>query len=412
MTTLIKFVLKICNQFLRADRLVIGILLMSLSHVGNTQEYNAFNVLGTSQAMCKPGISSASELQSFFANNRELVEQVLEEANWEGNPEDLFNAIAAGDFSTGTYAKGSKFDWTGLKKKGRGQILRNRIWAGEKPFDGFEVNVTSQCKVHKLVIPNACCNLSLMATSEITTPAPVVTINADNENIKVCADSGSEAVLTRADGSNETVSLDSTGCWSGTLEPGTVIVEVTNKDECGSATGSASHLVTAAPVAASAAVAVEKSGLSFIPYIGLFAGAESRMRLAPALDNLYEDNADVFGIKAGALKPLSEKVSVFGQIGYLDRNGVNSNYIYPDDNWFADIGLDRSIGTSGFIGGGLGYWNISDSEFDDVSLFLHGGSGIGVTNAQWFLEGRVFGDELDNVDSDNMVTGGIRYLFK
>ncbi len=411
MTTLIKFVSKICNQISLTNRLAIGLILMSLSHVGITQEYNAFNVLGTSQAMCKPGISSASELQSFFANNRELVEQVLQEADWQGNPEDLFSAIAAGDFTTNTYAKGSKFDWTGLKKKGRGQVLWNRIWAGEKPFEGFEVNVTSQCKVHKLVIPNACCNLSLMATFEVTTPVPVVTITADNENVKICADSGNEAVLTRADGSNETVPLDSAGCWSGTLDPGTVLVEVTNKDECGSATGSASHLVTAATVVAEAIAAAEPAP-TFIPYVGLFAGNESRMRLAPGLDELYQDNADVFGIKIGVLKPLSEKIAAFGQLGYVDRNGVNSNYVYSDDSWFADIGLDRALGMSGFVGGGLGYWNIGDKEFDDLSLFVHGGSGIGATNAQWFLEGRVFGDELDNIDTDNMVTGGIRYLFK
>jgi hypothetical protein len=136
------------------------------------------------------------------------------------------------------------------------------------------------------------------------------------------------------------------------------------------------------------------------------------MRLAPGLDELYQDNADVFGIKIGVLKPLSEKVAAFGQLGYVDRNGVNSNYVYSDDSWFADIGLDRALGMSGFVGGGLGYWNIGDKEFDDLSLFVHGGSGIGATNAQWFLEGRVFGDELDNIDTDNMVTGGIRYLFK
>ncbi|MGI9317000.1 MAG: hypothetical protein ACR2QW_06685 [bacterium] len=411
MTTPMKQVSKSFKKLLQLDRLVVGVVLMILSHPGMTQEYTAFNVLGTSQAMCKPGISSAEELQAYFVNNRELVEQVLQDADWEGNPEDLFNAIAAGEFTSGSYAKGSRFDWTGLKKDGRGQVLRNRIWGGEQPIEGFEVNVTSQCKVHKLVIPNACCNLSLMATTEITTPAPAITIDANNQDVKICADAGTEAVITRADGSNETVPLDANGCWSGTQEPGTILVEVTNTDECGSATSSASHLVAAAPVAA----AVEEPAPpapSWIPFVGLFAGVESRMRLEPEWDLLYEDDADVIGVKAGVLKPLSETLSAFGQIGYLDRDGVNSNYVYSDDTWFADVGLDRALGSSGFIGGGLGYWNIGDTDFDDVSLFVHGGSGIGGSNAQWYVEGRVFGDELSNIDSDNMVTGGIRYLFK
>lgn len=395
----------------RLDRLILGMAMIMFSHSGIAQEYNAFTVLGTSQAMCKPGVSSAEELQSYFINNRQLVEQVLQDAGWEGNPEDLFNAIAAGDFTAGSYAKGSKFDWTGLNKDGRGQVLRNRIWAGEQPFDGFEVNVTSQCKIHKMVIPNACCNLSLMATTEITTPAPVITIDANNQDVKVCADIGKEAVITRADGSSETVPLDDTGCWSGTQEPGTVLVEVTNTDECGSATSSASHLVTAAAVAAAEEPAAPPAA-DLIPFVGLFGGNEARMRYEPEWDKFYKDNADVWGVKAGLLKPLSETLSVFGQLGYLDRSGVNSNYVYSDDTWFADVGLDRTLGNSGFVGGGLGYWNIGDSDFDDISLFIHGGSGLGATNAQWFIEGRAFGDELSNINTDNMVTGGIRYLFK
>ena len=392
-------------------KLFLGTLVLAFSHPTVAQEYNAFSVLGTSQAMCKPGISTGAELQAYFLNNRELVEQVLQDAEWEGDPEDLFGAIAAGDFTTGSYAKGSKFHWTGLKKDGRGQVLRNRIWAGEQPFDGFEVNVTSQCKIHKLVIPNACCNLSLMATAEVTTPAPNITIDAENQDVKICSDAGTEAVITRADGSNETVPLDSNGCWSGTQEPGTILVEVTNTDECGSATSSASHLVTAAPVAA-AVEEVAEAAPGLIPFIGAFYGTESRMRYEPEWDKFYEDDADVWGIKGGLMKPLSEKLNLFGQIGYLDRDGVNTNYVYSDDTWFADIGLDRILGTSGFIGGGLGYWNIGDSDYDDISLFVHGGTGLGGSNAQWYIEGRVFGDELDNIDTDNMVTGGIRYLFK
>ena len=397
MTTSMNPVSRFFKMTVRLDRLIVGMVIMVFSHSGFAQEYNAFTVLGTSQAMCKPGISSAEELQSYFANNRELVEQVLQDAGWEGNPEDLFNAIAAGEFTSGSYAKGSKFDWTGLKKDGRGQVLRNRIWAGEQPFDGFEVDVTSQCKVYKMVIPNACCNLGLMTTTEITTPAPVITINANNEDVTICSDAGSEAVITRSDGSAETVPLDSNGCWSGTQEPGTILVEVTNTDECGSATSSASHLVTAAPVAAAAVEEPAAPAPGLIPFVGLFAGSETRMRYEPDWDKFYEDDADVWGIKVGLMKSLSETLSAFGQLGYLDRDGVNSNYIYSDDTWFADVGLDRALGGSGFVGGGLGYWNIGDSDYDDISLFVHGGSSLGGSNAQWFVEGRVFGDELDNI---------------
>jgi len=391
-----------------------GFILVGASYFAHAQQYEAFSVLGTPSALCRPGIETGSELQSFFANNRELVEQVLADANWQGDPVDIFAAVAAGEFTEGNYDKGSKFQWISQKEAGKGVALPYRIWAGEESFAAFELNIESQCQIHQLVIPKACCNLSLVVSSKVATPEPVITIESDNENVTICSDAGTEAIVTNADGSTASYPLDDAGCWAGALKPGSISVNVTNTDDCGSATSTASHLVAAAPVAAAAPVVEEPSprATALIPFIGLFAGNEIRLRYEPVWEKSYKDNADVWGVKAGILKPLSESVSLFTQIGYLDRDGVNPNYVFSDDTIFWDVGADRNIGATGFAGGGIGYWNLADSAFDDVSLFVHGGSSIAGSNAQWFLEGRVFGEELSNISSNNMVTGGIRYLFK
>ncbi len=396
-------------------KFIICFVMLIVSPLTIGQAYEPFSVLGTSQALCRPGIESAQELQAYFTNNRETVEQVLQHANWQGNSQDLFDAIAQGEFTEGSYPKGTKFEWTSLKKEGKGQSKPRKIWAGEQPFDGFEVNFTSQCQVHRMVIPNACCNLSLVGSSEVATLKPQIRIEANNEEVTICSDYGSEVELTKADGTTDILSLDDNGCWDGLLEEGSITASVTNADECGSASSSASYIVTRTPLAAAIQAAVAtppaaaKHEAGFIPYVSLFAGSETRLRFEPMWQTQNEDDASVFGVNAGFLKPLSGSLSLFTHIGYLDRDGVNTRYVYPNDTIFWDIGIDHKIGKTGFIGAGIGYWNIGDSEYDETSFLVHGGSSIGGSNAQWFVEGRIFED---NVSSDNMTSAGIRYLFK
>ena len=378
------------------------------------QEYQAFSVLGTSEAVCKPGIETREELQAFFANDSETVRAILADANWEGDPNLLFEAIAAGNFSERFYDKGTKFQWTGARKKSGPKALPYRVWAGEEPMKAFEANVVSGCEVHQIVIPHACCNVSLAATTKVEVPAPQIQIQSNNEDVKICADSGNEVVITDATGANRTVPLDADGCWTGKVAPGNMSAAVVNENECGVAAADVSHLVVASPPAP-AAVAVaetpEPEAPGLIPFVAAFAGPETRMRYEPDWDKYYEDDADVFGVKAGLIKPLSDAWSLFGQIGYLDRDGVSDRLVYSDDTIFVDVGIDRNIG-KGFVGAGVGYWNLADSEYDDVSLFLHGGVGLGSSNFQIYGEGRVFGDELDDIENNNLVTGGVRYLFK
>ena len=400
------------SRVYNANRSIIGLILLILSPLSLAQEYNVFSVLGTSQALCKPGIQTGDELQSYFVNNRETVEQVLQHANWQGDADDLFNAIARGEFTEGTYAKGTTFQWTSLKKKGVGETLPMRIWGGEEVFKGFEVNLTSQCQLHKLVIPNACCNLSLVTATDVTTPRPQINIDSDNENVTICSDSGSEIALTKADGSTENVPLDNNHCWVGALEAGSITASVINTDDCGSAVATVSHAVTAAPVpvavAEPPATIVAEPSPGFIPYIGIFVGSENRERFEPSREIYYEDNAAVAGVNVGLLIPVSESLSLFTQFAHMERDGVNTNYLYPNNTLFWDVGLDKNIGKSGFVGAGVGLWHIADKDYDELSVLIHGGSSIADSNAQWFVEGRIFED---SASSNNLTTAGIRYLF-
>ncbi|MFT7528256.1 MAG: hypothetical protein ACI9LY_003417 [Arenicella sp.] len=172
--------------------------------------------------------------------------------------------------------------------------------------------------------------------------------------------------------------------------------------------------VAVAPVA-EPIIAPVKKAVSIIPFFGVFAGSETRPRYETAWDMDMVDSSGIAGIRAGLMKVLSDKNSIFGQLSYYDRNGINGGNIYPEDNFAVDIGFNRKLSERAFIGGGIGVWNVDDRGYSDTSLFGHVGGDIGKSNFQWFLEGRIFDSNSENHDSisDNkMFSGGVRYLIK
>ena len=131
------------------------------------QEYYQVKRLGTSNAVCKPGIETAEQLQSFFANNPEAVSAILADANWSGNAQDLFDAVAAGDFTEVSVPVGSRFQWMSAREKGAFVAKPYREWAGKAPVSAFEVKVVSEGQEHHIVIPKVCCNVSLVSSVEL-----------------------------------------------------------------------------------------------------------------------------------------------------------------------------------------------------------------------------------------------------
>lgn len=65
---------------------------------------------------------------------------------------------------------------------------------------------------------------------------------------------------------------------------------------------------------------------------------------------------------------------------------------------FADVGADVLLGRGG-VGGGVGLWDFNN-DFFDKSIFFHGGLDtpwrFAGSIVQWFAEGRLFLDMLDN----------------
>lgn len=331
---------------------IAGIIALSASGFASAQNYKKITRLGTSQSVCVGGVETEAQLQSYFANNPDIIRTILADSGWSGSADAVLTAVAAGDAVETAYPAGTKLAWMGSKKNGQYVALPYREWAGKQPFEGFSLDVKSDCRVYKMAIPKACCNISLISVSD--------------DNSGACAP-----------------------------EP-----------------------VAAAPVAV--APVVEEAPkvaapLGLIPFLGAFVGTETRPRLETAWQMELRDSSGIVGLKAGLLKELNAKTSLSGILSVYDRNGINNGNEYPENNVAIDFGIEHKVSEHTFIGGGIGAWNVDDSDFRDASIYGLVGGDIGKSNVQWFLEGRFFDSDSESLDSltDNkMVSAGLRYLIK
>ena len=377
------------------------------------QEYSPFNRLGTNEAICVGGIQTPKELQAVFVNDSETIEQILANSGWNGNKADLDAVIAAGDFVEKAYEPGSRFYWMSARRKNTGVALPFREWTGKQAFIGYELKVTSQCQVHTMVIPKDCCNLALMEMEPEPVAEPLVIVSTGQETVSICTEQGNEMTVIAEDGTAIESPLDSNGCWSSQIPGGNYIVRTTNP-HCSGATNTETFIVDAIPAPEPIVVAPEPK--TFTPYFAGFVGREARQRFNSNEGAVVQDTSGAFGIKFGTLVRLNDNYSAFGQIGGYKLIGLNDGAVWSANNIFVDIGIERKLDEHGFIGIGLGEWNIDngDSPYDSASYFMYGGGDIGEDkdNTQWFVEARFFNDTEGMTSDNNMITAGIRYLFK
>ncbi len=380
-------------------------LLTSLSTFA--AEYHEVTRLGNpSTAICRPAINSAAELQSFALNQSQDVIDILNSAGWSGNTDDFFNAVEQGQFVEKSYAVGSKFEWMGQRENGEVIAKPKKIWAGKQPFSGFELNIKSNCMAHTIVIPKACCNVSLVASSTIAIPEPTLKSVIDGNSVTVNVDSGGDGSiteLTMPDGSTQIIDTAS-GSWTGELAPGTYQVVSRTANDCGESGLVTDSFTIAEPVAVLAPpAAIVPSGFFFAPFLG---------RQVRAID------PPLMGIKVGHLNPISENVD------FLIQGGVSYNIKHAELSLFVDLGLERKFGNKGgFVGAGVGLWDFHKDSFlingankytrEDTTYFIHGGANTKWSYRErpvkWFAEARVFSDFTDDISRHNVVKLGLRY---
>ncbi len=139
--------------------------------------------------------------------------------------------------------------------------------------------------------------------------------------------------------------------------------------------------LTSKDFSVAALVAIPTGGAFFAPFIG---------RQVRSID------PPLVGIQGGLITPINDKTS------WLVQAGGSYNLDVEELSVYVDLGVERKIGEHGFIGGGLGLWDINNSDDlpnsnspkQDISYFIHAGADtawkINDRTVQWFGEARIF----------------------
>ncbi len=121
------------------------------------------------------------------------VAEVLKQAGWKGNLEDLDRAAATADITATQVAPGTRLPFMASREKTKGHkahALIDLLWAGRKPIDAWAFEFTSNCVRYRAVVPKACGNFWLEETGKDTTsaqcapappPPPVVSVSSAGE---------------------------------------------------------------------------------------------------------------------------------------------------------------------------------------------------------------------------------------
>ncbi len=164
-----------------------------------------------------------------------------------------------------------------------------------------------------------------------------------------------------------------------------------------------------APAPEPAPVAVPAPETGLIGFFGPFIGFENRTRdLCNCIDDV--DSA-LAGFLGGVRVPVSDRSHLLFQVGAAAN--------LRESKWstvFADVGMEFDVGERGFIGAGVGLWDINDSQMRDTTVFVQGGGHAWNWRqraVQWFVQGRTFldSDDVEDRGTDYAVLAGLRVLF-
>ena len=124
-----------------------------------------------------PPVGDQAGLQALFVDYRDEIIAMLGEANWSGDADDLFAAVAAWQgVTSATFEPGRRIQWMFFRYGGRTpRVGTNLCWAGDEAFEAWEIRFNSNGRWYSMIVPESCGNLALLAEQ----PLPKVTLDLD-----------------------------------------------------------------------------------------------------------------------------------------------------------------------------------------------------------------------------------------
>jgi hypothetical protein len=342
--------------------------------------------------MARPGM--ASDLQVVFAEAG--IPHLAAEA-----VRTLTEAVALRDV---TVAVGTRLEWMALRTKGTPRIIRSVQWGGRRAFAAYEFEIDDGARGYSFVLPTACANLSLVrvgpsAKAEAAARAAEAKRSDDARRAEDARRADAERLAAERAAADAKRADDARDAAARRVEADRLAEE------------SARRADEAAQAAAAPAPGQRRRIAMFIEGLG---GKERRVREyeSGAATVIGGRCAALVGGKAGLDLRLGSSnwrlAPAIGFAGNVKRSG--------DSSLLADGTLDYWIADAGFIGSGVGVWDITHSDTLTGSWLLHAGGRVAGSpdDTQLLIvgEGRMFFDDADDVANNYSVWAGLRVVFR
>lgn len=305
-----------------------------------------------------PALKTPADLKKMVGIRKADIQQILSRRGLGGIADDLIRAVDQGTIQESTIAPGTVMPFMSYRRKGSAGFFENITWAGKTSFPVYYVDFESGGSGYRLYVPKACSNFWI-ETRQLPPPPPAP-------------------------------------------EPPPPPPPPLPQPPQPEVPPPAVEPPPPPPAP------VEQPGLFFI---GGFLGKERRNEQLAGSSLFTGDCVALLGIKAGVLPRISDNVEAELSAG-LKIELEDHDFDFEDDtrvNLFIDAAINGYFG-SGFVGGGVSFWDLNVEETRTVALLIQAGFDVS-PNRKWqvVFEARAPFEDMDDLDNNYMFWGGIRF---
>ncbi len=305
---------------------------------------------------------------------------------------------------------GTVISWMALRKNGRADVVRNIRWGGRRPFKAFQFTIDDMNRYYTFVVPQDCGNLALVSDEPSREKARLdaereARERADRER----AEAAARAAKERADAEAARAAKEKADAEA--REKARLAAEQAERDRQAAEAARLAAEEKARADAAAAKLAKEKIDWFVAPFVGkerrFRDGADDAVGAAALGSTVC---SPLIGGKIGPDIRLTPNVRFAPAVGAAFNTKESGNTAL-----FAEAEIRREL-TKGFVGAGVGVWDINHSDWVSPNLLLDFGilmKEYSNTNKLYFTgEGRLFMNQMDDVANNYQFWGGLRYIFR
>ncbi len=142
----------------RLPALAIASLLLAIPSA-QAQQHRAVR-LGHPLTRFAPPLMQPEQLRALFADEKLKadVAEILRQAEWTGNIEDLRRAAASAPITELSLPVGTRMPYMSSRKDGQPEALMDVLWDGKEPISAYAFDFTSNGRRYRCITPRPCSN--------------------------------------------------------------------------------------------------------------------------------------------------------------------------------------------------------------------------------------------------------------